>query len=99
MINMNTGRTVISSNREHTSPSSYVFYHWYDPPVDSDADIDATDTDKVAKHDTNTNIMSSVLHIFNSDMMNNGDREEHDLLSSIYEDILDPVIKSREKNN
>ena len=88
MTNISAGRTLIPGNTENNLTSSYAFYHWYDPAVDRDEDNDATDTDKVTKHDTNTNIMSSVLHIFN-----NGDREKDDIFSSIYEDILEPVIK------
>jgi hypothetical protein len=50
-----------------------------------------TNTDNVEKYD----ILSSVLDIFNSDRMHNMNKhsQEGDLLSSIYEDILNPVTK------
>ena len=89
---MNTGRTVMSSYGEHSSNSSYVFHHWYDPTEESDDyNEDDTYTDNVANYD----ILSSVLDIFNSDRMQKKNKysEEEDLIFSIYEDILDPVIK------
>ena len=91
MITKTTGRIVMSSYGEHSSPSSYVYHHWYDPTVESEDDNDDTDTYNVAEDD----ILSSVLDIFNSDRMQNmkKDSKEDDLLSSIYEDIMDPVIK------
>ena len=84
------GRTLTPGYRELGSPSSYVFKHWYDPAADSGGNNYATDN--VEKQDINNHILSSVLHIFNIDIRNAG-LQQDDLLSSIYEDILDPVIK------
>ena len=92
MINVNTGRTVMASYREHRSPTAYVFRHQYDHAVESEDDNDDdTNTDNIANYD----ILSSVLDIFNSERMQNKKKysQEDNLLSSIYEDILDPVIK------
>ena len=50
MINMTTGRTVMSSYGEHSSPSSYVFHHWYDPTVESEDGKDDNNTDNVDEY-------------------------------------------------
>ena len=71
------------------SPSSYVYKHWYEATDDSD------DTLGVEKHDTNNHILSSIMDIFNTEIGNT--EAEDDLLSSIYQDILNPVIKETVK--
>ena len=98
------GRTLLAG---YALPSSYASFHWYDPAMDNNVD---TTNNEVTNHDTNTNILSSVLHqIVKSDMIDSdGDDnikhapgqynwleggEAEGLLTSIYEDILDPVIK------
>ena len=93
LMNSNNGRR-ITNNAGIGSPSSYVYRHWYEPTKDSEDDIDnGVDVDK---HDTNNHILSSVMDIFNNEI---GDsvRDEDELLSSIYQDILNPVIKETVK--